>query len=174
MDMSQVLRVALLCVVCFGILVFPALGQVQERRDVFICNVVETKVRTAVEVSSVKRRLFADTACTLYLFSGRDWFSIDMEKLMSIEESKKKFAMEFDFLTLNETFPDGVKKLHNENFWSEAKGYFREGDSDQLILLRYKNINITLISSSYDLILKIKPLLREAISENARVSASAR
>jgi hypothetical protein len=89
------------------------------------------------------------------------WVSISIERFKTQKKSKEDFSDSFDFLTLNETYPENVRILERYNFWSEAKAYTKIGDSDHLILLRYKTVAVTVISSDYELIERIEPFLRK-------------
>lgn len=153
--------------VCFyGILVISASAQNSKSGDLFVCNEVERKISNIIEISKVARRVFNEDNCEFYLYSGKEWLSVDIKKYKTLQLSKKAFSREFNFLTLAKTFPESVRKLDQYNFWNEAKGYFKDLDADHLIMLRYKKINFTLIGSNYNLILKIEPLLRNIKYEN--------
>lgn len=137
--------------------VIPATGQA---KDSFVCNEVDRKVLGTLKITKVWRWRKYDDECDFEGDLGSEGFSIDIEKYKTEDESKKAFSMDFRHLTSIDFDEESVQYLERNNFWSEAKGYSDSADTDHLIMLRYKNINITLISSNYYLILGLEPLLR--------------
>jgi len=155
-----VFRICLFCSLFIVVLANLVSAEVNEVHDVFVCKEVERKISGAIKITKIARRVAYEDECEFYFYSGTDWFSVHLEKYKTEEISKKEFSDEFDFLTLAETYPTSVTQLNRRNFWEEAKGYHKRSDSDHLIMLRHKQVNITLISSSYELVLGIEPLLR--------------
>ncbi len=159
MNVSNIIRIIslLVCIFAFTIAEFT---QAIERENVFVCQEVERKVSEQVKISKAAKPFARDDECYLYFYSGGDWFSIHAKKFESEEESKKEFSFEFDVLALDETYPESVKHLKLHNFWDEAKGFNREPDPDRFIMLRHHSVVLTLISSNYELLEKIEPVLR--------------
>ena len=125
-----------------------------------MCREVEAKVLGLLHISETKRQVSYSDECEYYIISEHNWISLYVEKYETKKESVKAYSSSFKFLTSTKFDPDYVHKLERFNYWSEAKGYSRKSEADHLVMLRYEKIKITLISSSYDRILKIEPLLR--------------
>ncbi len=151
------LRTFLFFVFVLEMLVISVAGQ----NDSFVCREVQNKISGSIEISKVARQAIYDDECDFDFHSGDEWFTISIKKHKTLKESRETFSEEFHFLTFAETYPEAVQYLKKSNYWNEAKGYSQSDDSDHLIMLRHKNITITLISSKYDLILKVESLLRE-------------
>jgi len=137
-------------------------AQVNEIKDVFVCKKIEDVVSKKIEISKIRRRVSYQDECILNVKSEKDWFSISVEKYTTIKESKEEFEFEFDSITLAEIYPENVQCVQKNKFWHSAKGYYKETDSDHLVMLRYKNIVVTLIGSNYFQLLKVKSLLKNA------------
>jgi hypothetical protein len=125
-----------------------------------VCTEIENRISVVVTSSKVGRRALEANLCDVYIYSGKEWFSLKVTKYESLTESAEEFSDSFDLLTLAETYPESVRWLNLDKVWSEAKGYYRKGDSDHLVILRYKKINIQLIGSNYRLLLKVERLLK--------------
>ncbi len=159
-DLMGSLRNSVFSMLCLLALVISTTAQVNKTTEFFVCDEVEGRISAAVQITKIASRDFRKGECDFYFFTNDDWFSVRISKHKTRNESRRAFARDFDFLTLAETYPENVQKVGRNNFWNQTKG-FRENDSDSLIMLRYKNINITLISSDFELILtKIEPVLR--------------
>jgi len=135
-------------------------GQVNDVKDVFVCKKIELSITQAIKGTEIQRRVAYEDECRLRVVTGKDWFSISVAKFESEKESKAEFIFDFDLYLPDDTDSTGVKNLRLHNFWGDAKGHFDISESDQLVMLRYKNVVITLIGSNYSQLLKVESLLR--------------
>jgi hypothetical protein len=135
----------------------PIVGQ---KKDLAICEEAESKIIQELVGSKLKRRDSYQKDCRFSMTYGSNNILIAIKVFDTEEDSKKEFPKEFDWLTTGIYDPPYGNQLIDLNGrWSDAKG-FKTDDSDHFVLLRYHKTQLTLIGSSYDLLLRVEPILR--------------
>ena len=137
----------------------PTSAQTNKPAEWAVCHEIEYALSANLKISKFLRRAFSDEECRFEFEADKESFLLGVEKYGSADEAEKALFADFDFLTLSETYPENVMRLPRKNYWTQAIGY-KSADSDHLVLLRYRSSVITIISSSYDMILSIEPVLR--------------
>lgn len=138
----------------------PTRAQTNSPAEWAVCHEIESALSAKLKISKFLRRAFSDDECRFEFAVDKESFLLSVEKYGTADEAEKALLTDFDSLTLAETYPENVMRLPRKNYWNQAIGYTSAADSDHLVLLRYRSFVITIISSSYDKILSIEPVLR--------------
>lgn len=138
----------------------PTSGQTNNPAEWAVCHEIESALSANLKISKFLRRAFSDDECRFEFEADNESFLISVEKHGTADEAERTLLADFDSLTLAETYPENVMRLPRKNYWNQAIGYTSAADSDHLVLLRYRSFVITIISSNYDMILSIEPVLK--------------
>ena len=155
----QICRTLLLVAAMIWLLTGPTSAQINKPAEWAVCHEIESALSANLKISKFLRRAFSDDECRFEFEADKESFLLSVEKYSPADEAEKALLADFDSLTLAETYPENVMRLPRKNYWNQVIGY-KSADSDHLVLLRYRSSVITIISSSYDMILSIEPVLR--------------
>lgn len=158
-------RTFLLVAAIIWLLTGPTSAQTNNPAEWAVCHEIESALSAKLKISKFLRRAFSDDECRFEFEADNESFLISVEKHGTADEAERTLLADFDSLTLAETYPENVMHLPRKNYWNQVIG-FKSADSDHLVLLRYRSSVITIISSSYDMILRIEPVLRSIRLEN--------
>lgn len=156
----QTRHTLLLVAAMIWLLTGPTSAQINKPAEWAVCHEIESALSANLKISKFLRRAFSDDECRFEFAADKESFLLSVEKYSTADEAEKALLADFDFLTLAETYPENVMRLPRKNYWNQAIGYTSAADSDHLVLLRYRSSVITIISSSYDMILSIEPVLK--------------
>lgn len=144
----------------WGLTLFFALSILGQKKDLAICEEVESKIIQELVGTKLQQRDTYQKDCRLSIIYGSEKMLISIKIFDSEKENREVFSKQFDRLTHDIYDPPyGSQEINLNDHWGNAKG-FKTDDSDHLVLLRYQRTQLTLIGSNYDLLLSIEPILR--------------
>ncbi|MCW5958870.1 MAG: hypothetical protein KIS76_01840 [Pyrinomonadaceae bacterium] len=149
-------RFALSILLIFGGVVYIR-AQTTESIAKINCLNIEQSTLKIFSDSKVLRREFDDDECILDFEAGLESFRIHAERFENEVSSKSQFEKLFDQYTLNETYPENVKRPALGEMWSDSIGY--SSLTDTLLLLRVQNVNVYLFGGEFGSLVKIALVL---------------
>ena len=149
-----------------SVFAMPLFGQVESS----LCKQVDVEVLQPLQPIKVSRKVEYDDECNFrFAVSKNEWILIDIEKFETEEKSHESLASDFRSFTAYDDEKKPPKHryqlINKDKYWTEAVAY-KNDIPDHFMLLRYRNFTIEILSSNYELLKKIEPLLRNIRFEN--------